>query len=34
VDPKGLADGVHALSVAAKDLDGNETLVEVKFRTK
>ncbi|MCE9636506.1 MAG: TIGR03790 family protein [Planctomycetes bacterium] len=34
VDPKGLAAGPHALSVTARDLDGNETLVEVKFRTK
>jgi hypothetical protein len=34
VDPKGLAAGAHALSVAATDLDGNETLAELKFRTK
>lgn len=34
LDPKDLADGVHTLAVVAKDLDGNETTVEVRFRTR
>ena len=34
VDPKGLAEGTHSLAVTARDLDGNETMVEVKFRIR
>jgi uncharacterized protein (TIGR03790 family) len=32
IDPAALAEGPHALAIVARDVDGNETLVEVKFR--